>query len=189
MTGLIVQGASRLKTITRGNSRSDCDDDDVTRHSGWWPNTVTPSIDRTLQQLLTITDLDLITKFDFLPIVQGFHGTYATGAACQQRTLTPPDTWSCPTLGLACVLMSRPISPELVLSPDFWISNTPRYFSFACNITSIADSIIYSYHMCMRATVSLSAPRQELLSEGFSPRATFRVEGLTNWPLPELHIW
>ena len=45
---------------------------------------------------------------------------YATGAACQQRTLTPPDTWSCPTLGLACVL----ISPELVLSPDFWISNT-----------------------------------------------------------------
>ena len=33
------------------------------------------------------------------------------------------DTWSCPTLGLACVLMSRPISPELVLSPDFWISN------------------------------------------------------------------
>ena len=103
----------------------------VTRHSGWWPNTVTPSIDRTLHQFLTITDLDLITEFDFLPIVQGFHGTYATGAACQQRTLTPPDTWSCPTLGLACVLMSRPISPELVLSPDFWISNTPRYFSFA----------------------------------------------------------
>ena len=35
--------------------------------------------------------------------VQGFHRTYATGAACHQRTLTPPDTWSCPTLGLACV--------------------------------------------------------------------------------------
>ena len=56
---------------------------------------------------------------------------YATGTACQQRTLTPPDTWSCPTLGLACILMSRPISPELVLSPDLWISNIPRYFSFA----------------------------------------------------------
>ena len=50
---------------------------------------------------------------------------------CQQRTLTPPDTWSCSTLGLACVLMSRPISPELVLSPDFWVSNIPWYFSFA----------------------------------------------------------
>ena len=103
----------------------------VTRHSGWWPHTVIPSIDRTLHQFLTITDLDLITEFDFYLIVQGFHRTYATGAACQQRTLTPPDTWFCPTLGLACVLMSRPISPELVLSPDFWISNTPRYFSFA----------------------------------------------------------
>ena len=69
--------------------------------------------------------------FSFYLIVQGFHRTYATGAACQRRTLAPPDTWSCPTLGLACVLMSRPISPELVLSPDFWISNTPRCFSFA----------------------------------------------------------
>ena len=37
-----------------------------------------------------------------------------------------PEARSCPTLGLACVLMSRPISPELVLSPDF---------SFALNKT------------------------------------------------------
>ena len=28
--------------------------------------------------------------------MQGFHRTYATGAAYHQRTLTPPDTWSCP---------------------------------------------------------------------------------------------
>ena len=76
----------------------------------------------------------LLPNLTFYLIVQGFHRTYATGAACQQRTLTPPDTWSCPTLGLACVLMSRPTSPELVLSPDFWISNTPRYFSFALRI-------------------------------------------------------
>ena len=73
----------------------------------------------------------LLTNLTFYIIVQGFHRTYATGAAYQQRTLTPPDTWSCPTFGLACVLMSRPISPELVLSPDFWISNIHRYFSFA----------------------------------------------------------
>ena len=73
----------------------------------------------------------LLPNLTFYLIVLGLHRTYATGAACQQRTLTPPDTWSCPTLGLACVLLSRPISPELVLSPDLWISNTPRYFSFA----------------------------------------------------------
>ena len=102
----------------------------VTRHSRWWPHTVTASIDRTLHQLLTVTDLDLITEFDFLPNCATVSiETHTTGAACQQRTLTPPDTWSRPTLGLACVLISRPISPELVLSPDFWISNIPRYFS------------------------------------------------------------
>ena len=66
-----------------------------------------------------ITDLDLVTEFDFYLIARGFHRTFATGAACQQRTLTPPDTWSCPTLGLASVLMLRPISPELVLFLDF----------------------------------------------------------------------
>ena len=79
----------------------------------------------------------LLPNLTFYLIVQGFHRTYATVAECQQRALTPPDTWSCPTLGLACVLMSRPISPELVLSPDFWISNTPRYFSFAFKITAM----------------------------------------------------
>ena len=73
----------------------------------------------------------LLPNLTFHLIVWGFHRTYATGAACQRSTLTPLDTWSCPTLGLARVLMSRPISPELVLFSDFWISNIPRHFSFA----------------------------------------------------------
>ena len=60
----------------------------------------------------------------------GFHRAYVTGVACRQGTLTPPDTWSCPTFGLASVLMLRPISPELVLFLDFWVSNIPRYFCF-----------------------------------------------------------
>ena len=70
----------------------------------------------------------LLPNLTFYLIMRGFNRTFATGATCQQRTLTPPDTWSCPTVGLACVLMSRPISPELVLFPDFLVSNTPRYF-------------------------------------------------------------
>ena len=74
--------------------------------------------------------LDFLSNLTSLLTI-GFHRASATGVACRQGTLTPPDTWSCPTLGLACVLMSRPISPELVLSPDLWISNTPRYLSFA----------------------------------------------------------
>ena len=62
----------------------------------------------------------------------GFHRASATGVACWQGTLTPPDTWSCPTLGLASVLMLRSISPELVFFLDFWVSNIPRYLCFCC---------------------------------------------------------
>ena len=42
----------------------------------------------------------LLLNLTFYLSVQGFHRTYATGAACQQRTLTPPDTWSCPVWDL-----------------------------------------------------------------------------------------
>ena len=91
-----------------------------------------------------ITDLDLITEFDFLPIVRGFHRTFATGVACQQRTLTPADTWSCPSLGLASVLMLRPISPELVLFLDFWVSNIPRYFCFC---SAQGNSLAFGYQL------------------------------------------
>ena len=35
-----------------------------------------------------------------------------------QQVLIEDRYAHCPTLGLACVLMSRPIFPELVLSPD-----------------------------------------------------------------------
>ena len=88
----------------------------------WWD--ITPIFD----PLLIWT---LLPNLTFYLIVWGFHKTFATVAACQQRTLTPLDTWSCPTLGLACVLMPIRISSELVLFPDFWVSNIPRYFCFA----------------------------------------------------------
>ena len=55
----------------------------------------------------------------FLHFTPCFHRTFATGAACRRRKPTPPNSWSCPHVGLACVLMLRPISPELVLIPDF----------------------------------------------------------------------
>ena len=80
---------------------------------------VTPSIDQILHQCLT-----LLLSWTLLPyltylIVRVFKRTFATGAAWQQRTLTPSDTWSCPTLGLASVLMFRPSPPELILFLDF----------------------------------------------------------------------
>ena len=61
-----IKGSSMVGTgFLPHNMRSPSPE--YTRHSGWWPYTVTPSIDRTLHQFLTVTDLDLITEFDFLP--------------------------------------------------------------------------------------------------------------------------
>ena len=61
-----LQGSSMVGTgILPNNMRSPLPN--VARQSGWWPHTVTLSIDRTLHQFLTITDLDLITEYDLLP--------------------------------------------------------------------------------------------------------------------------
>ena len=58
---------------------------------------MTPSIDQALHQFLTLLlILTLLPNLTIYLIARGFHRTFATGAACQQRTLTPPDTWSCP---------------------------------------------------------------------------------------------
>ena len=86
------------------------DDDDIQWH---------PTLIGHYTNFWTLLIWALLPNLTFYLIVQGFLRTCATGVACQQRTLTPPDAWSCPFLGLACVLMSRPISPELILSPDF----------------------------------------------------------------------
>ena len=92
---------------------------------------MTTSIDKTLHQFLTFVLIStLLPNLTFYLIERRFHRTFATGAACKQTTLTPPDTWSCPTLGLASVLLLSPIFPGVVLFTDFWDSNIPRYFCF-----------------------------------------------------------
>ena len=39
-------------------------------------------------------------RYYLIPV--GFHGAFDTIAASQQRTLTPPDTWSCPIHSWIC---------------------------------------------------------------------------------------
>ena len=46
---------------------------------------------------------DLYTELDLHRIMSGFHGTFATGVASQQGTLTPPDTWFRPPFLGACI--------------------------------------------------------------------------------------
>ena len=52
-------------------------------HSVTWPYTIT-----------TPYWSDFVPNSTFNRNLSGFHRTFATGVACRQRTLTPPDTWS-----------------------------------------------------------------------------------------------
>ena len=54
-------------------------------HSVTWPYTMT-----------TPYWSDFVPNSTFYRILSGFHRTFATGLACRQRTLTPPDIWSRP---------------------------------------------------------------------------------------------
>ena len=51
------------------------------------------------------------------PIMRGFHGAFATEVACQQGTLTLPDTWFRPQFwDLLMLQLLRPIFLELAMS-------------------------------------------------------------------------
>ena len=64
----------------------------------FWP--LTNSDFPTNQTFYQFHDLD--TDFDLHRITSGFHRAFATGVACQQGTLTIPDTWFRPLFG-ACI--------------------------------------------------------------------------------------
>ena len=61
-------------------------------------------IDQTLYQSLTF-----LPNSTFYWLMRGFHRTYATGVACWQGTLTPPDTRSCLIWDLFMFYLLRPI--------------------------------------------------------------------------------
>ena len=75
------------------------------------------------------------------PIMSGFHGAFATGVACQQGTLTLPDTWFRPPFwdllmlqllrlnssNLPCLYSTFPLEYPLVLS-RFCLVFTPVRF-------------------------------------------------------------
>ena len=88
---------------------------------------------------------DFIPNSTFYRILSGFHRTFATGVACRQGTLTPPDTWSCPFWDLHLFYLLRPATsyidwtlyqfvtllPDLTLS--YWIWHFTKYW-FPYNI-------------------------------------------------------
>ena len=93
----------------------------VTRHSGWWPYTVTPSIDRRLHHFFTITDRDFNAKFTFLPNFARFpynicdgcgmqtEDAYSSGplvlshfGTCMCSNVETNLSWTCLVSGLFC---------------------------------------------------------------------------------------
>ena len=81
---------------------------------------------------------DLDTELGLHRITSGFYGALVTGVACQQGTLTLPDTWFRPPFGdLLMLQLLRPVFPNVscrVLSELFAL-NTPLYFlDFYCRL-------------------------------------------------------
>ena len=56
-------------------------------------------------------DQDTNTKLEFYRITRGFHRAIAMDVACLLATLTLPDSWFRPMLGLACSLIFETIFP------------------------------------------------------------------------------
>ena len=85
-------------------------------HERWttfWPLTSYSEIP-TNQTFNQFHDLD--TELDLHRITSGFHGAFATGVACQQGTLTLPDTWFRPAFWDFLILkLLRPVFSNLSL--------------------------------------------------------------------------
>ena len=85
-------------------------------------------------------------------------GHFATVVACWQGTLTPPNTWSRPMLGLAYVLPGETNSfPEpVVIFSGLCTSNIPRYFlDYAFHQILVSIRVSATVVTCRQGTLTL----------------------------------
>ena len=99
----------------------------VTRHSGWWPYTVTPSIDQALHQLLTLfLNWTLSPKLTLYLEKNIFNGCGMPTEDAYSRHLVLSQfgtlKWSYVKTNLSWTC----------LVSGLWVSNIPRFFCFAC---------------------------------------------------------
>ena len=88
---------------------------------------------------------DLDTDFDLRRITSGFHGAFATGVACQQGTLTLPDTWFRPPFwDLLMLQLLRPNSSNLSCLYSTFHLEYPLVLSRFCFIEVSFRFFIYS---------------------------------------------
>ena len=90
-----------------------------------------PQLIRLYTNLRTYYRTGLKYRFDLITEFWRFPLKTATGAASQQRTLTPPETWSCPIRDLHLFYWWDYSFLNLSCLQTFWVSNIPRYFYIA----------------------------------------------------------
>ena len=87
-------------------------------HSVTWPYTMT-----------TPYWSDFVPNSTFYRILRGFHRTFATGVACRQGKLTPPDTWFRPFGTCICsICWDQSFFRTCRYFSGLCSSNNPRYF-------------------------------------------------------------
>ena len=89
--------------------------------------------------------LSIVSNSTFYLILSGSHWTYATGVACRQGTLTPPDTWSRPFVTCICsTCWDQSFFRSCRYFSGLCSSNIHRYFlDFAFVILQRQQNIIY----------------------------------------------
>ena len=71
---------------------------------------------------------DFVPNSTFYRSLSGFHKIFATGVACRQGTLTPPDTWSRPFWTCICSTCWDQSFSRTCYFTGLCSSNIPRYF-------------------------------------------------------------
>ena len=93
----------------------------------------------------------LCTELDLSPNLSVFHRTFATGVACRQGTLTPPDTWSRPFGTCICsICWDQSFSELVVILPDYALRKSLGTFSILLSI-----HIEFLYHILMSCNTLL----------------------------------
>ena len=106
---------------------------------------------------------DFIPNSTFYRILSGFHRTFATGVACRQGTLTPPDTWSRPFRTCICsTCWDQSFSELVVILPDYALRISLGTFSILLDtsqsktstVTALLRSFLSLYHTSWVAVVT-----------------------------------
>ena len=111
-------------------------------HSVTWPYTMT-----------TPYWSDFVPNSTFYRILSGFHRTFATGVACRQGRLTPPDTWFRPFwTWIWSTCWDQPFSGLVVILPDY----------------ALRISLGTFYILHLKSSVNFDLPWLSVISSTFS---------------------